>query len=285
MAKKALLVGINRYSNPGVSLRGCLNDVNSMVGVLTASFGFSPSDMKMLVNENATKANIVANLHWLVENAAPGDVLVFHYSGHGSLIALRDEKGQIVDARQPVICTYELNWSDPLTFKEVGQILVAPEGVNITSILDCCHSGHDFRDLKPRYYPGMSLSKSEIQDLKMRFLPPPPEIMSQISPKAKDVIPQPRKTSDDTDILMTGCGLLQTSADAYIKGAYRGAFTYCLSQALMQTQYKADYINVLTQTIQVLRQCGFNQTPQLEGAVNKIARWAFLSNPAAAVKG
>ena len=35
MAKKALLIGINRYRILGADLRGCVNDVNNMKSVLT----------------------------------------------------------------------------------------------------------------------------------------------------------------------------------------------------------------------------------------------------------
>lgn len=265
MAKKALLVGINRYSNPTASLRGCLNDVSAMSTVLTRNFGFK--DIQMLLDNQATKANILDRLNWLVAGAQPGDSLVFHYSGHGSTVVLKDQAGNVVDAKEPIVCTYELNWANPLTFNEVGKALVAPEGVNITSIMDCCHSGHDFRGFKNPYFPG--IIESGVKDMKFRFLPPPAEMRDISSLSAI----QPRKLSDETDILLTGCGLMQTSADAMVGGMYRGAFTFSLVQALQNCGYKTDYINLLTNTIQVLRKNGFNQTPQLEGAVNKLGRW------------
>lgn len=37
MAKRAVLIGINKYRIPGADLRGCVNDVKSIESVLTHS--------------------------------------------------------------------------------------------------------------------------------------------------------------------------------------------------------------------------------------------------------
>ena len=41
MAKRALLVGINRYKIPGADLRGCVNDVKNLKSALTRYYGFA----------------------------------------------------------------------------------------------------------------------------------------------------------------------------------------------------------------------------------------------------
>lgn len=267
MVKRALLVGINNYSDRNANLRGCVNDIVQMNAMLTRYYGFESANIRMLVDGQATKANIVDKLRWLVNGAFPGDVLVFHYSGHGSLISLRDANGKIIDSQQPVVCTYELNWANPLTFREVGQLLVAPEGVNITSVLDCCHSGHDFRSFNSPILPARFSPKAP--DVVYRFLKAPDEIYEPLDRAAP--LP-PRSLSADTDILMTGCTVIQTSADAYIGGAYHGAFSYCLVQALTEAKYKTNYMSLIARTVQLLRRSGFSQTPQLEGAL-KLASW------------
>lgn len=45
MAKKALLIGINRYRIPGSDLRGCVNDIDNMARTLTAFAGFGAADI------------------------------------------------------------------------------------------------------------------------------------------------------------------------------------------------------------------------------------------------
>lgn len=57
---KALLVGINAY--PGSPLRGCVNDVNDMSAFLQQTYGFSQTEITILRDDNATKANIFSAL-------------------------------------------------------------------------------------------------------------------------------------------------------------------------------------------------------------------------------
>ncbi|MBI3303204.1 MAG: caspase family protein, partial [Deltaproteobacteria bacterium] len=45
MAKKALLIGINRYRIPGADLRGCVNDVKNIQAILTQMYGFAGKDI------------------------------------------------------------------------------------------------------------------------------------------------------------------------------------------------------------------------------------------------
>ncbi|MGB3138866.1 MAG: caspase family protein [Nodosilinea sp.] len=89
--KLALLVGINQYPDQYVSsLSGCLNDVEMQYQLLVNRFGFKPSDVLMVTDDSAlqpTRANILeAFEEHLIKQAKPGDVVVFHYSGHGSLV-------------------------------------------------------------------------------------------------------------------------------------------------------------------------------------------------------
>jgi AMMECR1 domain-containing protein len=37
MAKRAVLIGVNRYRMPGSDLRGCINDIKNMQATLTQS--------------------------------------------------------------------------------------------------------------------------------------------------------------------------------------------------------------------------------------------------------
>jgi hypothetical protein len=87
--KLALLVGLNQYSRTvNVSaLKGCVTDVELHRELLVHRFGFRPSDVLTLIDEAATRSNIEAafTTH-LLEQARPGDVVVFHFSGYGCLV-------------------------------------------------------------------------------------------------------------------------------------------------------------------------------------------------------
>lgn len=88
MAKKALLIGIN-YPGTAVELRGCVNDVRRMQKCLIDRYGFSNKDITVLIDTDKssiqpTGKNIREALKKLIAEGEPDDVLVFHYSGHGT---------------------------------------------------------------------------------------------------------------------------------------------------------------------------------------------------------
>lgn len=82
----ALLVGISEYHpEGGVSkLLGPKNDVLALQDVLTKTWGFSSQDVKVLLNEQATHANILHELNELKTRSQVGDHLFIYFSGHGT---------------------------------------------------------------------------------------------------------------------------------------------------------------------------------------------------------
>src|SRR5262245_26774755 len=100
MAKRALLIGINRYKIPGADLRGCVNDVNNLRAVLTEAYGFKGSDVTTLTDFAATKKAMEAGIRKLVASGRPGDVLLLHYSGHGANVP--DTDGDEADERDEI---------------------------------------------------------------------------------------------------------------------------------------------------------------------------------------
>src|SRR3989304_7973261 len=62
-AKRAVLVGINKYKpDLNADLKGCVNDVESMRDLLIKFFGFNAEDIRVLIDERATKAGIIERL-------------------------------------------------------------------------------------------------------------------------------------------------------------------------------------------------------------------------------
>jgi len=83
--KLALLVGINKYptnSDRFTSLSGCVNDVRLQEQLLINRFGFQPEDIKTVTDTEATRDRILTAFEThLIQQAKPGDVVVFHFSG------------------------------------------------------------------------------------------------------------------------------------------------------------------------------------------------------------
>ncbi len=277
MTKRALLCGVNEYQIPGADLRGCVNDVQDMKDVLLDLFGFDESDIKVLVDGDASKMAIEEALSELVANSTRGDVLYFHFSGHGSNVP--DQDGDEVDHRDEILCPTDLDWDDPLRDDWMRDVLDRlAEGVSMTFVTDCCHSGTITRALGP---PD--------ERVKERYLPDPRDLRSVESGRpARGSTRSVRRTRElaasvddvkDVDlpeVLITGCRADQTSADAFIDGDYHGALTHSLAAALRDTSGETTYRALHAEVLVRLAAGGFSQTPQLEGRVARFDQ-PFLS--------
>lgn len=267
MAKRAVLIGVNKYQIPGADLRGCVNDVVNMTGVLTQVYGFAKSDIVTLTDFAATKKAMQAAIRALVTGARKGDVLYLHYSGHGANVP--DKNGDEADGRDEILCSTDLDWKSPLTddwLRTTFNRLKA--GVSLTVVMDCCHSGTNTRAILPPDAPSIP-----------RYLPNPWDLMavesgrklrgavrvgmhaaSRAARKRSDVV-----NVDIPEVLVTGCRDTQTSADAYIGGSFNGALTYNLVASIKEKKGKLTYRDLHTLTKGRLAKGKFDQVPQLEG--------------------
>lgn len=81
----ALLVGIADYSGTGfTSLEGPLNDINLVHGLLMRRFGVPESNIRILLDRDATHTGLSSAFAALAERVKPGDSVYIHYAGHGS---------------------------------------------------------------------------------------------------------------------------------------------------------------------------------------------------------
>jgi hypothetical protein len=260
--KKALLVGINTYQDG--PLRGCINDVIKMNQVITHQFGFTENKNKrMLTDRSATTANILKRLEWLIDDAQPGDVLLFHYSGHGSQMVDTDYDLAVEpDGLDEIICPIDLNWRDKvIKDDDFARIFnQVPDDVNLTVLLDCCHSGGGLRDLDGS--PNL-----------VRALPMPADITNRgfdlsLAPKTRGLYADRSQVvtiEDQKGILLSGCRSNQTSADAWIQTVrkYMGAFTHFCTAVLEHYNWDMTYEDLIGETNKVLELYGYSQRPEL----------------------
>ena len=137
---KALLVGINNY--PTAPLRGCINDVTDMASFLVDKCGFQKGEIRLLVDDRATKIGIVDRLGWLLTGIQPGDRIIFHFSGHGVQLPTRNPQGE-VDGLDEVICPFDFNWTEETSIRDkefASMFSTIPSGVLFTFVADSCHS-------------------------------------------------------------------------------------------------------------------------------------------------
>jgi hypothetical protein len=250
MARTALLVGINRYPDPAHRLRGCVNDTRQIESLLRREFGFTAGGIAVLRDEAATTAAIRRELACLAAGARAGDVLVFHYSGHGSQVPDRDGD-EAADRLDEILCPYDLDWNDPLSDDDLGDVAARMDpGVHFAVILDCCHSGTGLRDA------------SGSQQVPRRKSVPAP---GASSPGRGPLHRFGERAVAAGAVLLAGCRAGGTSADTYIDGAYHGAHTFFLCQALAARAFSTSYLAAARAMRLLLRERGFPQVPQVEG--------------------
>lgn len=256
--KKALLVGINNYSDPNANLNGCINDIHLMHDLLSHHYSFDM--ITTLKDEQASFENITISLRQLVSDISPDDTILFHYSGHGSQVPDFDNDEK--DYLDECLCPYELDWDNMLTDDILKDIF---KGVTCHAviILDSCHSGTMLRN-QPCHQITHKDGNNHVYR-KPRFLKPPLSMLNRYGKREWKVKRLNNVTSHNT-VLITGCKEKQTSADAYIPelAKYHGALTYYLQKSLSKAKYNVSYSSLVTQTRKFLKAQRFDQMPQLE---------------------
>ncbi len=85
VGKHALLIGIQDYRSSGMSaLKGSINDITLMEGILRERFGFQNDDFIILLDAQATHTGIENAFTALNQRVKSDDFVYIHYSGHGS---------------------------------------------------------------------------------------------------------------------------------------------------------------------------------------------------------
>eukprot|EP01097_Dermamoeba_algensis_P008717 TRINITY_DN58_c1_g1_i1.p1 TRINITY_DN58_c1_g1~~TRINITY_DN58_c1_g1_i1.p1 ORF type:complete len:457 (-),score=114.01 TRINITY_DN58_c1_g1_i1:140-1510(-) len=277
--KKAVLIGIN-YFNTSAALRGCINDVKNMKEFLINNYFFPSGSMLIMTDDLKdallipTRQNILNAMKWLVKDAAAGDSLFFHFSGHGGTV--KDTNGDEDDGFDETIFPSDYQKSGVIVDDEMHEIMVRhlPAGVRLTALFDCCHSGTPL-DLPYSYKVDGSL---EIQKVDNRISGTVG--VFKLSTGIHHLMHHlahhhgGKKKKGDTsrgltvkqvvaDVLqLGGCRDNQTSADASLNGTATGAMTFAFIKALNNNKNQS--LAQLLKTIRkIVSENRFSQIPML----------------------
>ncbi|HKO97286.1 MAG TPA: caspase family protein [Pyrinomonadaceae bacterium] len=261
MTKKALCVGVNDYPfGEANDLRGCVNDANDWAALLKNHFDFT--DVKQLLNGDATSANIMAGLKDLLKGAKAGDVLVFTNASHGTYLADADQDEPKFDE---AICPYDCD--SKLIIDDDLRLLFAdlPKDVRLTIVSDSCHSGS-----VTRKKPGEEYRRA-------RKLSPELWGRKELDPQKLRAVRSVEKYPESgmKEILLSGCKSNQTSADAYIADDYHGAMSYYAIDVIKAADYKLTYADLHESLVSTLEDENYEQIPQLEGTDENKQRQIF----------
>ncbi|MFM2432797.1 MAG: hypothetical protein RLZZ511_4011 [Cyanobacteriota bacterium] len=246
--KYALLVGINQYDDPQISeLRGCITDVEMQYNLLRYRYGFAPENIRVLTNETSekpTRANILrAFEEHLIAQAKPGDIAVFHYSGHGGLMA----DPQPIDPQNNTNGTLvpidsRLDNRNDIMGRSLFLLSKQIQTDAFTMVLDSCHSGGGVRGNSTVRALRMGRSKEPIAN------PSPTELQYQEMQMKKLGLSQAELTKLRRAGIAKGVAIgsaqkEQLAVDARFAGFHAGALTYLLTRYLWQNPTTKEPLN------------------------------------------
>lgn len=304
--QRALLVGINAYPDPKNRLEGCVNDVFLISSVLQES-GFAPEDIRLLLDERATRTGMEERLEWLMDGVADGDTRVFYYSGHGTQIPTYGDHATPEGSEESLV-PYDFDWSEAHAFtdstfrKFYAQL---PYGVNFLAGFDCCHAGGMSRGtVRPR---GID-PPDDVRHRALRWSAPDqmwvPRDWVPASPRPNKLFVGPGQTAkgashaqllgqsqairsiDDHKVvrarfghqgpylplMMFACGETELASEYEHGSISYGAFSFVFAKTLRDQAKKRkapDLKQVVAATTRELKRLGYHQTPELVGSQRK----------------
>lgn len=310
----AVLVGCN-YPNTKNELHGCINDVLAMRDVIINRFGFDPNHIELLTDAPGssvmpTGANIKAALDRMVSKAEAGDVLFFHYSGHGTRIpSLRP----IWPFRQQdeAIVPCDFNLITDLDFRQLVNRL--PKGASFTVFSDSCHSGGLIDKAKEQIGPSSNIDQlrtkqspafrpktipfqsilehlssvtkintSDIGTHLLEFFGVDASLRFRLAPNEVMDLFESWSLKPDDGILLSGCQANETSADMSPMesgGKAYGAFSNAVQRVLKENSGPLSNKEVVLMARKILKEQRFEQHPCLYCSDENAAA-TFLLQPA-----
>lgn len=235
--KLALLVGINQYLF-GTPLAGCVTDVELQRELLIHRFGFHPSDILTITDQQATRQNIeTAFLEHLTKQAKSGDMVVFHFSGYGSRLkkATFQESESLEKPKNPkespvtnlllpvdgIIQVKNQPVVNALTEDTLWLLLRSLPTDLVTSVLDTSYTDGGIilqGNLRVRSRPSILTGEITAEELALQ---------DQLKQNSQIINPDP-------GLVLVAAKPEQVATEGQMDGFSSGFFTYALTQHLWQ---------------------------------------------------
>ena len=271
--KLALLVGINDYQPLVGPLQGCITDVDMQRELLIHRFGFNPNDILEVKNAQATREGILSAFQeHLIQQAKPGDVVVFHYSGHGSRVLdpdpIGDEKftsTMVPIDRPPDSFSSSANPVPDIMGQTLFLLMSAVSTENLTVVLDSCYSGGGKRG-------NVVVRAARLgRDVTLNPSPAESEYQQQLLSRlniSKEKFLAERVKGVAKGVVIASAKRDQEAADATFDGFNAGAFTYLLTRYLWQessnNSFDKVFVNLALRTRDVAQSSNMIQDPEFE---------------------
>ncbi|HEX5999748.1 MAG TPA: caspase family protein, partial [Hyphomicrobiaceae bacterium] len=228
------IVGINTYTGNDArgrikSLRGCLNDADDIERQVRR---WQPAGLRRLgwdaaarIEKPVTRADIFGAWRETLAAAAPGDTVLFTYSGHGSQVEVAPgNPTNEADGYDETLVLTGYSTSDGrdgehILDDEIDQMLAAAQanGILVVFISDSCHSGTVFRSL-------------DMSDTSYRFIQPAP--LSRAVGRAGPAATGERPRVLPNVLFLAGSQENEAVPEIVYEGQYRGALSVGVARCL-----------------------------------------------------
>ena len=264
--RRALLVAVNGYTHHSDNDAKPLNttpDVLALKSVLMAKWGFKETDIKILQTpEETTHKSIITWFQkFLVVPAKPGDIIFFHYSGHGATVKDPNRDGGVDQTLVPSDYS-TTDSSNDIRGREITPLLVELEKpehapASITLSFDSCHSGSITRGMAPVRDYERKTDANAVQ---------PAADHQKLAGGMFDIGLAAKKGY----LIISACRADQVSEETYDDNQkYMGSLSYALSKALGEASSATTYRQVMDRVGSIMRAHGLSQEPQVEGSWEK----------------
>ncbi len=260
--QRALIIGINVYKPPlnevtdmgsrrsWTNLDGCVNDATAMRDLAIAKYGFAENSITTLLDAEANRERIIAELKKLVVEAKAGDVVFIYYAGHGS--QMKNSLSKETDKKDETIVPADA-WKKGVTDIRDKELAIyfnqlLDNGVLLTVILDSCHSGSIGRG-----------TENFLND------PPKARYIEGSGIDAKDPS-EPKRPEDRGALLISAAQDFEFAKEHVDENRIsHGAFTSALLRALQQLSPDASANDIYNSLTAIMKYYGKTQEPVLAG--------------------
>jgi len=257
----SLLVGIDEYYDSSHNLNGCVNDINEVNRYLTSSFEKEDLLMKILLNQNATKHNIIKGFN-LFASAEDGDQCIFYFSGHGSWCKAPEILCDFVSdgILKTLVChDSRKQGSVDLLNIELSNLIwnvTLGKDIQFTVITDSCHSGEVTRESEQQFRSSnRSLAPVNIHNsFKDLNLLNNPSIGNNKSANVE--------IKRGPHIHLAACKSDEKAIECVVKGTMKGVFTHYLIETLREHSSMVTYEDLLKKVRIKVEKTVKRQSPQ-----------------------
>ncbi len=264
----ALLIGIDHYIHPDTSnhgqklarsdihdLKACVNDVTIINQILSTRFGFLPQNTTTILNENATRDEIILAFYDLLDKCKKGDVFFFYFAGHGSqMMNTLSHKPDKMD--ETIVPADGIFYGKDIRDIEIAQFLEAllKKGVIVTAMFESCHSGAIARGL----------------DILTQSVTPSNDTISDAS-----ISPQPEK---EGALILSACQDFQLEYQArFPDGIYYSCFTKAFMDVMKRNNSYISASDLFYSMCTEIKNMGRDMVPVIGGTDERLKRNLFGS--------